>query len=83
MSRLVKRSEQRKGSERGQVCCWLLIVSVLKVSIMSRPLRIEFPGAWYHIMNRGSRRENIFLNSKDYEPSSDCFRRQTKNGRSS
>ena len=34
---------------------------------MSRPLRIEYPGAWYHIMNRGRRRENIFLNSSDYQ----------------
>ncbi len=34
---------------------------------MSRPLRIEFSGAWYHVMNRGRRRENIFLDSKDYQ----------------
>jgi REP element-mobilizing transposase RayT len=27
---------------------------------MARPLRIEFPGAWYHVMNRGARREAIF-----------------------
>ncbi|GJL80366.1 MAG: hypothetical protein NPINA01_33550 [Nitrospinaceae bacterium] len=27
---------------------------------MSRPLRIEFPGAWYHVMNRGAGRKNIF-----------------------
>jgi len=33
---------------------------------MSRPLRIEYPGAWYHVMNRGRRRENIFLKKKDY-----------------
>ena len=33
---------------------------------MSRPLRIEYPGAWYHIMNRGRRRENIFTTSTDY-----------------
>lgn len=33
---------------------------------MSRPLRIEYPGAWYHIMNRGRRQEPIFLKSKDY-----------------
>ncbi|MFH1504962.1 MAG: transposase [Candidatus Omnitrophota bacterium] len=33
---------------------------------MSRPLRIEYPGAWYHIMNRGRRREEIFLDAKDY-----------------
>ena len=33
---------------------------------MSRPLRIEFPGAWYHVMNRGRRSDPIFLNRKDY-----------------
>ena len=27
---------------------------------MSRPLRVEFPGAWYHVMNRGAGRKNIF-----------------------
>ncbi len=27
---------------------------------MSRPLRIEYPGAWYHIMNRGRRGSDIF-----------------------
>ncbi len=34
---------------------------------MSRPLRIEYPGAWYHVMNRGRRREKIFSSSEDYE----------------
>ena len=34
---------------------------------MSRPLRIEYPGAWYHVMNRGRRRENIFLSRNDYQ----------------
>ena len=33
---------------------------------MSRPLRIEFPNAWYHIMNRGRRSESIFLQDQDY-----------------
>ena len=27
---------------------------------MSRPLRIEYPGAWYNVMNRGRRLEVIF-----------------------
>ena len=27
---------------------------------MSRPLRIQYPDAWYHVMNRGKRREVIF-----------------------
>lgn len=33
---------------------------------MSRPLRIEFPGAWYHIMNRGRRAEDVFTDANDY-----------------
>ncbi len=33
---------------------------------MPRPLRIEYPGAWYHTMNRGRRRESIFLGDDDY-----------------
>ncbi len=27
---------------------------------MARPLRIEYPGAWYHVMNRWGRRRFIF-----------------------
>jgi len=34
---------------------------------MSRPLRIEYPGAWYHVMNRGRRAENVFSDRADYE----------------
>lgn len=32
---------------------------------MARPLRIEFPGALYHITSRGNAREPIFLNDSD------------------
>jgi len=32
---------------------------------MSRPLRIEYPGAWYHVMNRGRRGEAIFITDED------------------
>ena len=34
---------------------------------MPRPLRIEYEGAIYHVMNRGDRREPIFHNDKDRE----------------
>lgn len=34
---------------------------------MSRPLRIEYPHAWYHVMNRGRRYEDIYLFVDDYE----------------
>lgn len=33
---------------------------------MARPLRIEYPGAFYHVMNRGSARQNIFNSLEDY-----------------
>jgi len=32
---------------------------------MSRPLRIEFPGALYHVSARGDRREDIFVDDAD------------------
>ncbi len=33
---------------------------------MSRPLRIAYPDAWYHVMNRGRRAEEIFSDEPDY-----------------
>ena len=30
---------------------------------MARPLRIEYPGAWYHVMNRGAGRRFVFKNN--------------------
>ena len=33
---------------------------------MSRPLRIQYPDAWYHVMNRGRRGEEIFTGKNDY-----------------
>ena len=33
---------------------------------MSRPLRIEYPHALYHITSRGNGRNKIYLNDKDY-----------------
>jgi putative transposase len=32
---------------------------------MARPLRIEFPGAIYHVTSRGDRRESIFEDGED------------------
>ncbi len=34
---------------------------------MARPLRIQYPGALYHVMSRGDRREDIFLDDYDRE----------------
>ncbi len=34
---------------------------------MSRPLRIEYKNAFYHVMNRGRGRENTFLSDDDFK----------------
>jgi putative transposase len=33
---------------------------------LSRPLRIEYPDAWYHVMNRGRAHEKVFADDRDY-----------------
>jgi putative transposase len=38
----------------------------MAIGDMVRPLRIQYPGAWYHVMNRGQRREMIFKDKDDY-----------------
>ena len=32
---------------------------------MARPLRIEYPGAYYHVMNRGNRSQTVFESEAD------------------
>jgi putative transposase len=34
---------------------------------MARPLRIEYAGAFYHVLNRGQRREPIVREGRDRE----------------
>ena len=34
---------------------------------MARPLRITYPGAFYHITSRGNERKNIFKSQRDRE----------------
>jgi hypothetical protein len=34
---------------------------------MSRPLKIEFENAWYHVMNRGRHGEAVFHDATDYQ----------------
>ena len=33
---------------------------------MARPLRIQYPGAVYHVMNRGGARQRTYLIPQDY-----------------
>jgi len=32
---------------------------------MARPLRIEYPGAFYHVTSRGNERKDIFKSRRD------------------
>ncbi len=34
---------------------------------MARPTRIDFPGAWYHVFNRGIEKRLIFRSTRCYE----------------
>jgi putative transposase len=34
---------------------------------MTRPLRVEYPDAFYHVINRGNYQEKIYLNDRDKE----------------
>ena len=58
-----------RGSKRqgGQI----FILDIQKISDynirMTRPLRIQFPGAIYHVMNRGNEKRAIFNDDKDRE----------------
>ena len=61
-----KKSEHGAGLStraRGQVLPLAKIPATLPH--MSRPLRIEFPGAAYHVTARGDRREPIYRDDAD------------------
>ncbi len=34
---------------------------------MSRPLRVEYPGAIYHVVCRGNARQRIFHDERDHQ----------------
>ncbi len=44
-----------------------LYYQLFYVRIMSRPLRIDYPNAWHHVMNRARRWENLFVDKADYQ----------------
>jgi len=37
------------------------------VNEMARLLRVEYPGAYYHVINRGNNQEKIYKNDRDRE----------------
>jgi hypothetical protein len=57
--------------ERGQPIAWFILIfldnlrPIEQGELIPRKLRIQYPGAIYHVMSRGDRRENIFLDDVD------------------
>lgn len=45
---------------------------------MARPLRLEFPGALYHLTSRGNRQESIFLDDADRRSFLDLLGKEVK-----
>ncbi|MCU7815442.1 MAG: transposase [Candidatus Thiodiazotropha sp. (ex Rostrolucina anterorostrata)] len=41
---------------------------------MSRPLRVEYENAFYHVMNRGRGRQQVFREAAYYEAFLDCLK---------
>jgi len=64
-----KGKREKKGSTQGQPITWFLWIDQTAghwyPSFMPRKLRVEYPGAMCHVMSRGDRRENIFLDDAD------------------
>jgi hypothetical protein len=38
-----------------------------KLAVMARKLRVQYPGAIYHVINRGDRCDAIFCEDSDWE----------------
>ena len=46
---------------------------------MARPLRITYPGAFYHVTSRDNERKNIFKSKRDREKFLEYFESAAKN----
>jgi len=60
-------TSERGGGQlkRGHIFYFDKILCPVYIKAMARPLRIEFPGAYYHVMNRGNNGQKIFITDKD------------------
>ena len=45
---------------------------------MSRPLRIDYPNAWHHVMNRARRGQELFVDKADYQQFIDLLQEITE-----
>jgi REP element-mobilizing transposase RayT len=44
---------------------------------MSRQLRIDYPNTWHHVMNRGRRGQDLFVDKTDYQQFIDLLQEAT------
>ena len=44
-----------------------MLLSEASPAALARKLRLQYPGAVYHVMNCGDRREDIFVDDQDRE----------------
>ncbi len=58
---------RRRPAKRGQALLLTTEGGFSTVARMARRLRVEYPGAVYHAMSRGDRREPIFHDDRDRE----------------
>lgn len=56
---------QRQGTGQGVRSQHLTRISSRKGRIVARPLRIQYPGALYHVTSRGNERKTVFRNDTD------------------
>ena len=44
---------------------------------MSRPLRIDYPNAWHHVMSRARSGQDLFIDREDYQQFIDLLQEST------
>src|ERR671915_156205 len=60
----IKMQEGFSAESIGEYCCVGRLARDMRAG-MARPLRIEYPGAVYHVICRGNNRQNIFKDDRD------------------
>src|SRR5439155_23814385 len=62
----------------GQQPVLILIVLLVEIPFMARPLRIEYPGVYYHVTTRGNERKAISRDDRDREKLLELLARAVK-----
>ena len=63
----MREKKKKRGQEKGSSLPLTHKGVFDNMPFMSRPLRIQYPNAWYHVMKRGRRGESVFESKDDYQ----------------